>query len=196
MFPLFESDTLDSLPFVPEALRADVREALNRREFKGRLGDCYLTRGVTPDARVILVGLGPQAKGSADSWRRAASAAALTARGRGLHTLVIVAPRATADECQAIAEGIQLAALDVDTYRTSPRDPVALIDVQVAAEGDASVLGAALERGRILGVATNTARALANEPGNVLPPRELAARATRPSRRRRPAGGRARGRRD
>jgi leucyl aminopeptidase len=41
-----------------------------------------------------------------------------------------------------------------------------------------TIIDAAVARGRILGECSNLARELANEPGNVLPPREFARRAT------------------
>ena len=42
--------------------------------------------------------------------------------------------------------------------------------------GDAAAVVRAVTRGRIIGMASNQARALANEPGNVLTPREFASR--------------------
>jgi leucyl aminopeptidase len=50
--------------------------------------------------------------------------------------------------------------------------------------GDDGALTAAAERGVILGEATNQARALANEPGNLLTPRVFAEQARRWPRRR------------
>ncbi len=177
VFPLFEQETLESTPWAADALRADVRDAVSRRELRGRLGELYFTRGGSPAQRVIVVGLGPRDKESPEKWRRAAAAAALAARGRGLARLALVAPASSVAARQAMVEGIQLATLDADTYRTSPRDAMSLSEVVIAAEGNVDATRAALERGRILGIATNTARALANEPANLLSPLQLASRA-------------------
>src|SRR4029450_1984174 len=49
------------------------------------------------------------------------------------------------------------------------------VEIQVAGDADR----AAVERGRVLAECTNVARALSNEPGNVLTPREFAERAAK-----------------
>jgi leucyl aminopeptidase len=77
-----------------------------------------------------------------------------------------------------VTEGVHLAAFDVDQYRTTAREAAALTWVGLAVEGEHGAFREALLQGTALGRATNTARALANEPGNLLPPRELAARAS------------------
>jgi leucyl aminopeptidase len=87
-----------------------------------------------------------------------------------------------ADLAQAAAEGLTLAEFFGGSYKTDdpPPAPVPAWTV-IALDGvdDAGVMAKrAVERGRILGECSNLARELSNEPGNVLPPREFARRAT------------------
>jgi len=77
---------------------------------------------------------------------------------------------------QVVAEGFTLANYDGASYKTSGDAPAFLDWVQVAATGAGSE--ASLKKGAMLGECTNLARELANEPGNILPPREFARRAT------------------
>ena len=72
---------------------------------------------------------------------------------------------------QALAEGVLYSAIDLDTYKTGERDTTPLTEALIRVETPAPDLVAAVARGRILGEATNFARLMANEPGNVLTPR-------------------------
>src|SRR6185503_8984215 len=103
----------------------------------------------------------------------------LFARQRRLGSIAIVwrgadglAPDRAA---QALAEGAVLANYEGTSYKTA-EEPVAWLERVEVRTGEAPQ-EAALERGRVLGECTNMARALSNEPGNVLTPREFAERA-------------------
>src|SRR5205809_103692 len=76
---------------------------------------------------------------------------------------------------QALTEGAVLANYEGTSYKTAEQ-PVAWLErIEVRVGG--TLNEAALERGRVFGECTNLARALSNEPGNVLTPREFAERA-------------------
>jgi len=112
-----------------------------------------------------------------------ATAAALMARGRRMARVAFVLrgtlPAVAA--VQAIAEGLVLAAFSVDQYKSGERfgPPASELTVVAPEQPDATHAGLeqAVERGRVLGEASNFARELANEPSNVLTPRVFADRA-------------------
>jgi len=85
---------------------------------------------------------------------------------------------------QAAVEGLTLGEFSGGTYKTdegslgsAPRSTVVLPDVADTSPESPARLDGALDRGRLLGECSNLARALANEPGNTLTPREFATRA-------------------
>ena len=176
--PVFEQDAFDDIAWLPEADWRDVVEAMQRREFLGKPSQVFLTAGRQLPSRLVFVGMGGRDGATTDRWRRAAGTAALAARTRGLSRLVFVARVPSPSVVRAVAEGLHLSLFDVDSYKTTPRDAVALSSATVAVNGDVAPFVEALAQGTALGRGTNTARSLANEPGNVLPPRELASRAS------------------
>jgi leucyl aminopeptidase len=176
--PLFADDGSAALEVLPEGVRIDIQQARGRGEFRAKPCDLYFTSGGDPRVRFIGVGLGPRAEASSERWRRAAAAGALTARARGLDRIAVLLSEAAPLTVQAVAEGVTMAAFDVDAYRTTDRETVSLAAVRIGVPGGEAAATEAARRGFVLGRATNTARSLANEPGNVLPPRELASRAT------------------
>jgi leucyl aminopeptidase len=103
-------------------------------------------------------------------------AAAAWARERRCARVAIDLTRVTADVeavTAAAAEAVVTANFNHGHLKTMPPlPPVAEATLLVAAGRQAQ-----LERGLVVGEAVNAARLLANEPGNVLPPRELAERA-------------------
>jgi leucyl aminopeptidase len=81
---------------------------------------------------------------------------------------------------QAIAEGLILAALNTDRYKSEDRAPAAPDQMLVVAApglSSSQELERAVERGRVLGESSNIARDLCNEPSNVLTPSAFATRA-------------------
>ena len=175
--PVFEGDALDDLPWLAAADRQEALDAVQRREFLAKPSQLFATGSRHLAARLLFVGMGTREAVSSDRWRRAAGTAALGARTRGLSRVTFVVRGATAPAVRACAEGLQFAAFDVDHYRTSARDAASLASASVAVDSAQDDLSQAFAEGVALGRGTNTARALANEPGNELPPRELASRA-------------------
>ena len=77
---------------------------------------------------------------------------------------------------QACAEGLVIGSYEPDEYKTRDRSR-AMIGQALFCSGDpeqAAELQTALNRGRILGEATNLARSLVNQPGNRINPARLA----------------------
>jgi leucyl aminopeptidase len=180
VIPVFEQDPLDDLPGFETASRGEVARALATREFRAKAFDLFqatLTGWRT--TRALIVGAGARADWSRDRLRRVASAGALAARSRNLGSVALLMRGLAADDgdVQAAAEGLVLAAYDGDTYKTSPREATALVEVTIVASSGGAGGTQAAERGRVLAECTNLARELANEPGNHLPPRVLAERA-------------------
>lgn len=135
--------------------------------------------GVAP--HLLFISAGRVAEAGPVVARRLASAAVLASRARGCGRVAFVARGPlTGERCAgACTEGLVLGAFDVDAYKTGDRKHVALTDVSVVVSaGGAETLAAEVDAGRIVGEATNVARALAHEPPNVMTPATLADRAT------------------
>jgi leucyl aminopeptidase len=130
-----------------------------------------VARGATA-SRVLVVGSGKPEDLNTERWRRLGIVAGLTVRQRRFGRLACLVPDAEArpDVLQALVEGLVYSAIDLDTYKTADRDTMPLREAILTVGTPAPDLVAAVERGRILGEATNFARLMANEPGNVLTP--------------------------
>jgi leucyl aminopeptidase len=163
-------------------------------EFKAVLGETLLLHspaGVRAE-RLLVIGLGKAKSLTAVEVRKGAGVAVRFAKPRSLRELALAFPedRALADEhidslpCGLIArgliEGALLADFDIDTYRSDRKD-LSVESVTVLAREDDKRLQAEMQQGFndgvILAESQNFARALINEPGNVLTPTELGRRA-------------------
>jgi leucyl aminopeptidase len=184
--PWFKGESAGAIPSLDEATGGELSRALASNEFQAKPYELFFApiAGAGWRARrLLLVGGGGGERGT-DLLRRLAITAGLSARQRHMARAAFVVrgqgePAALA---QAVAEGLTLAEFHCGTYKTDdpPPAPVPAWTVVPVDEfdGAASLAQAAVERGRILGECSNLARGLANEPGNVLPPREFARRAT------------------
>ena len=70
-----------------EALHGLVRAAWEKKEIRGKPGEVTVLHRPDGRGRLILVGLGPRAKYSAEAVRRAAAVAVRNVRGKGVRTL-------------------------------------------------------------------------------------------------------------
>ena len=167
---------------------------LEAGEFKATLGETLLLHapsGLKAD-RLLVIGLG-KAKGlHVDAVRKGAGVAVRAAKPRGVREVAIAFPedRALSDEpmeslpcgllAKAVVEGAELADADYDTYKSDRKDR-SLRGVSVLARADGKTMVAEIEagfgEGLVVASAQNFARALVNEPGNVLTPTELGKRA-------------------
>ncbi len=131
--------------------------------------------------RLLLVGLGKQAKVTVHSVRSAAGTAVRFIKPRGIRELVFALPKLDlpAASCtRAAVEGALVGDFDPDTYRSDRKDQsVQSFTLVAPADADKPALEAAFAEGIVLGESQNFTRSLVNEPGNKLTPTILAQRA-------------------
>jgi leucyl aminopeptidase len=131
--------------------------------------------------RLLLVGLGKQAKITVHSVRSAAGTAVRFIKPRGIRELVFALPKLDlpAASCtRAAVEGALVGDFDPDTYRSDRKDQsVQSFTLVAPADADKPALEAAFAEGIVLGESQNFTRSLVNEPGNKLTPTILAQRA-------------------
>jgi leucyl aminopeptidase len=179
--PAFEGESLSgAVPGLDDGTGGALRRAGESGEFRGRMFELYLTPltgwGAT---RVALIGAGKAAEFNTERLRKLATAAALAARQRRVRRIAFMNRGGgdPASAVQAITEGLMMSSFSGDIYKSGERcaPPLEQALVVTTQAGDAS-LEAAIERGRVLGESCNLARALCNEPANVLTPSVFAER--------------------
>ena len=184
--PWFQGETPGAVPDLDAATGGELARALSAKEFLAKpyeLCVAPITAAGWKARRVMAIGGGGGERGT-DLLRKLAAAAGLAARQRSVARAAFAVRGAghAADLAQAAAEGLTLAEFYGGSYKTDdpPPSPVPAWTVVALDEVDGAGVQAqlAVARGRILGECSNLARELANEPGNVLPPREFARRAT------------------
>ena len=183
VIPWFEDDGAGGGPGVDAATGGDVARALTSREFSGKLYELFVTAitdGSWKARRVALVGAGRSADWTGDLARKVAAVAGLAGRSRHASRVAyVLRGRETAEQGQAVAEGLTLSEFVVGSYKTGePASGLAPAWTVVLSDAGAeSSVRTAVARGRVLGECSNLARELANEPSNTLTPREFARRA-------------------
>jgi leucyl aminopeptidase len=182
VIPVFEDDDLSDEANLVRASDGEYATARESRAFSGKPYEQLVTplvgSGWKP-RRALWVGVGPRTELTIERLRRAATMGALVARQRRFRSVGIAArtsAKIPMDRIvQALSEGAVLANYEGTSYKTSDEAAAWLDRVEIRVVG--AVNEAAVERGCVLGESTNLARALSNEPGNVLTPREFAERA-------------------
>jgi leucyl aminopeptidase len=166
------------------AVQAAAAAMLASGEFKAGANETILLHAPAGLAakRLLLVGLGKQAKVTANSVRSAAGTAVRFIKPRGIRELVFALPELetlAATGCtRAAVEGAFVGDFDPDTYRSERKDQsTESFTLAASANADKAALEAAFAEGIILGECQNLARALVNEPGNKLTPTLLGQRA-------------------
>ena len=132
--------------------------------------------------RLLLVGLGKQAKATADKVRNAAGTAVRFVKPRGIRKLAFALPESEllpAASCtRAAVEGAFVGDFDPDTYRSDRKDQsVESFTLAAPANADRVTLEAAFAEAIIIGESQNFTRTLVNEPGNKMTPTILSRRA-------------------
>ena len=151
-------------------------ELFARGEFKGKLhSTARIHRPAGMQAgQLLLIGCGPQEKFSSVLLRECAGVAGRALRASGARSAAIQARGE--DAVRAVVEGFSAALYEPDCYKTgSERSSPTLESATVLAP---SAQRGALERAVAAAEGQRFARELANEPGNILPPRVLAERAS------------------
>ncbi len=164
------------------ALDADasglIGELYEKKEFSGKaLETAWIHRPAGFLAqRLLLVGGGKSAEFSSAKMRQAAGTALRLCKKKGVRHMAI-APAGNlepGDQIQLLAEGAILADYETDVYKTEERGDSKIEQLTILGGREHK---ARLERGRIIAEAQNFTRELVNEPGNLLTPSVLAARA-------------------
>ena len=166
-------------------LGGGIEQVMKLGDFKGKAGSSALvySRGKVGAKRLLLVGLGEKKKLSLDSIRNAAAVAAGKAVSLKSKTLglAIHQPAMGLDSAkvgQAITEGVYLGSYRYDEY-VSENDNGRLGSLKAAVvDTEKSVLdeiGKGICVGAVTGQSQAFARTIANRPGNVINPPELAA---------------------
>jgi leucyl aminopeptidase len=184
-------------------LRATCERAVSEGEFKGEEETSLLIHTASAAfesdgasgsngghgelRRVLLVGLGSHADCDTATLRRAAGVGVRAARSSRTRTLHFVVPQSgghARETLRALAEGAHLGLYENDFYQKKdeteapPLERLLLVGAGRGSSEEIDVeLNEELERARIVAESANWARALADEPGLSLPPREFARRA-------------------
>ena len=177
--PVFEADDDETdLRAFDAATGGMLMRARESRELQGKLYEIVVipaTNGWRA-SRFLFIGAGRRPEFNTERLRRVAAAAALAARQRRVQRFAWVH---RGDLPLTATEGIILSAFSADRDKSGERAAPPIESALIAAGGGEhpSQLEAAIERGRILGEASNLARELSNEPSNVLTPMVFAERA-------------------
>jgi len=168
-----------------QAVQASVATVLATGEYKAAANETLLLHAPAGLAarRLLLVGLGKQAKATVHSVRTAAGTAVRFAKPRGIREIAFALPEAEAlpagPSSRAIAEGAFVGDFDADTYRSDRKDQsVRKFVLAAPANADKAAIEAAFAEGIVIGESQNFTRTLVNEPGNKLTPTVLGQRAT------------------
>jgi leucyl aminopeptidase len=184
--PLFEGEAIaDSLKALDAATSGEAGRAVSSGELNGRLYEFFFTPVTSgwKARRIALVGAGKAGDFTLDRLRKIAAAAAMQARQKRIDRVAFLERGGldAAGAVQAIADGLTLSAFSADQYKSGERlgPPPGEFTVLVVPDRGTSTreLEQAVERGCVLAQSCNIAKALSNEPSNVLTPREFAERA-------------------
>src|SRR5215472_9014869 len=165
------------------AIKAAAAAVLASGEFKAGANETLLLHAPSglKAKRLLLVGLGKQAKATVHGVRNAAGTAVRFTKPRGIRELVFALPEAEflpPGPCsRAAVEGAFVGDFDPDTYRSDRKDVSVEAFTVAAAEKDRTAVEDAFREGVIIGKSQNFARSLVNEPGNKLTPTEFGRRA-------------------
>ncbi len=166
------------------ALQSAANAVLESGEFKAGANETVLLHapaGLTAK-RLLIVGLGKQAKATVHSVRKAAGTAVRFAKPRGIRELVLALPMSPglpeAPSARAVVEGAIVGDFDPDTYRSDRKDQsIQSLTVVAVADIDKPFVESAFAEGIVIAESQNFARSLVNEPGNKLTPSILGQRA-------------------
>jgi leucyl aminopeptidase len=167
-----------------EAVKAAVAAVLSSGEYKAGANETLLLHAPAGLAakRLLIVGLGKQAKAAVSGVRNAAGTAVRFAKPRGIRELVFALPLPElllSGPCvRAAVEGAFVGDYDPDTYRSDRKDQsVQSFTVVAACTSDKAAVEAAFAEGVIVGESQTFTRSMVNEPGNKLTPTMMGQRA-------------------
>src|ERR1700678_3472527 len=189
-----DAEPLVALLTTSDAVTNAAAKVLASGEFAGKLGETLLLHAPSglKAERLLIVGIGKAKTLSIDEVRKGAGTAVRFAKPRGIRAVTIAFPEdhALSDEhlenlpCELIArawvEGAVLGEVDYDTYRSERKDLAVNTLLVVAKQNEKATtveIQKGFQDGLIVAAAQNFTRSLVNEPGNVLTPTVLGARA-------------------
>ena len=166
------------------AVLAAAASVLASGEYKAGANETVLLHAPAGLAakRLLILGLGKEAKTTANAVRSAAGTAVRFIKPRAIRELAFALPKlaqeSAARSVRAAVEGAFVGDFDPDTYRSDRTDQsVEQFTLAAPADTDQSALEAAFAEGVIIGESQNFTRSLVNEPGNKLTPTILGQRA-------------------
>jgi leucyl aminopeptidase len=159
--------------FVTRDQRALLTPPVTDEEFSGKANALLYSRH---DA-TLCVGLGERAKINAHTLRSAAGAAAMFLKKIG-RKRAVVRLEDWPKFAGAVVEGLILADYRFERFKTKQTPALEIVAIHVLAE-DLVRAKAAGRRGEAIAEAANLARDVGNQPGNLLYPESLAARAVK-----------------
>jgi leucyl aminopeptidase len=168
VLPVFEGE-------MPTALHPWIAELEASGEFTGKPAELSVIPQPAGFAakRLVLAGAGKLDKFTGAEARKLAGSVLRTLKARSIKSIAFVTE---AGHLGATVEGAILGDWEADVHKLN-KDSKHLESFTAVVPDGAPTLEAALDRARIIGEAQNFARDLANEPGNLLTPTVLAARA-------------------
>lgn len=171
-----------------DSIKETVEDILRNGEFKGEEESSTLVR--TKDWKIILIGCGKHAEFDVAALNHAAGAAVREARDANVKKVFFVLPDftshppATADgtdksaDEQIATEGAVMGVYENAFYQKKDEGDENRLETFALVVGEENdSVKEAIERGKIIAESANWTRALADEPGLSLPPREFAKRA-------------------
>jgi leucyl aminopeptidase len=166
-----------------EAVKKAAAAVLASGEYKAGANETLLLHAPAglSAKRLLIVGVGKQAKAAVHGVRQAAGTAVRFSKPRDIRELVFALPEsetlAASAAARAAVEGAFVGDFDPDTYRSDRKDQsVQSFTVAVPGNVDQAARTAFAE-GVIVGESQNFTRSLVNEPGNVLTPTVFGQRA-------------------
>jgi len=129
-------------------------------------------------SRAVLIGAGKAEKLDSSSIRRLGGAVVRSLKAKSMANIAFVVDQSlqNPDYVQALAEGAVAGDFEPDEHKTK-KDSKHIESFVLLANNGPSTLAEAFRAGAVIGEAQNFARALVNEPGNLLTPLKLAERA-------------------
>ncbi|HYO90613.1 MAG TPA: M17 family peptidase N-terminal domain-containing protein, partial [Pyrinomonadaceae bacterium] len=164
-----------------ESIKRACERLMQDGEFKGEEEASLLFRSSDESGgrRILLLGLGDRANFDNSVLSRAAGMAVRQARAARIKRLSLILPASGDDRttARAASEGAVLGLYENNFYQRQEEERVQLEALTIIVGGASDALRDELERGQIVAESVNWARALSDEPGATLPPREFARRA-------------------
>ncbi|MBI4368088.1 MAG: leucyl aminopeptidase [Candidatus Omnitrophica bacterium] len=192
----FEGDKLPSkaLQTVDSGAFEVARSAFEKKRFSGREGERFASYDgpIRGSNELILIGLGKKEKWTPEKLRKASASVLQHGKCHNAKTVRILAETFSAGSvsihqaAEIIPETLERANYRFDKYQSKkkdePKHEVRSFELLFSKKTQKNVLQKSVREACIIAEAVNLTRNLINEPGNVMPPRELASQARKAAR--------------